>query len=391
MYCLTFCWYFQIAVFSCSASTISNAGDVNGDGVDDIIIGASSGDGNGIRSAGESYVVFGGSGIGESGTIELSTLDGSNGFVVNGIDNNDFSGRSVSSAGDVNGDGVDDLIIGAPGADPNGTYGAGESYVVFGGSGVGSSGTIELSNLDGNNGFVLNGIDSYDGSGRSVSSAGDVNGDGVNDLIIGAFGANPNSTEIAAGSYVVFGIRDNTAPSAADDTFTILEDKSLSGSVFADNGNGTDSDPDGDAFTVTEVNGTATGVNNQITLASGALLTLNSDGNFDYDHNGQFDAHNDGATASDRFTYTIDDVTVNGVSDIIPLPKFSIKLSLSLSGLEGLRDFSIALKSEIDFNSFGSTDYFTAQGSCIGVDTVFEFEFPSFDDGLFAVDGSLFL
>ncbi len=63
--------------------------------------------------------------------LELSELDGSNGFVLNGIDEGDFSGYSVSGAGDINGDGIDDLIIGAPYADPNGSY-SGESYVVFG-------------------------------------------------------------------------------------------------------------------------------------------------------------------------------------------------------------------------------------------------------------------
>ena len=187
-----------------SGFSVSNAGDVNGDGVDDLIIGAVAASPNGFLS-GESYVVFGGSSVGSSGTIELSTLNGTNGFVINGIDLFDLSGISVSNAGDVNGDGVDDLIIGAQGADPNGTYNAGESYVVFGGSSVGSSGTIELSTLNGTNGFVINGIDPGDYSGSSVSNAGDVNGDGVDDLIIGASGADPNGTNDAGESYVVFG------------------------------------------------------------------------------------------------------------------------------------------------------------------------------------------
>ena len=65
-------------------------------------------------------------------SIDLSTLDGTNGFVINGIDSGDGSGRNVSGAGDVNGDGIDDLIIGAIYADPNGISNAGESYVVFG-------------------------------------------------------------------------------------------------------------------------------------------------------------------------------------------------------------------------------------------------------------------
>ncbi len=61
-----------------------------------------------------------GRGVGSGGVLELSALDGSNGFALNGINAGDRSGRSVSGAGDVNGDGVDDLIIGASMADPNG-------------------------------------------------------------------------------------------------------------------------------------------------------------------------------------------------------------------------------------------------------------------------------
>ena len=128
--------------------------------------------------------------------VELSDLDGSDGFVVNGIDSGDYSGRSVSGAGDINGDGVDDLIIGADRADPNGNTSAGESYVLFGGVGVGGGGVIELSDLDGSDGFVVNGIDSGDRAGRSVSGAGDINGDGVDDLIIGAELADPNGLSL---------------------------------------------------------------------------------------------------------------------------------------------------------------------------------------------------
>ena len=178
-----------------SGSAVSGAGDVNGDGIDDLIIGAPLADPNRNSRAGESYVVFG-KNSGFSSLLNLRTLNGSNGFVINGIDAGDDSGGTVSGAGDVNGDGINDLIIGADGADPNGNSRAGESYIVFGNQ-AGFSTTLELSALNGTNGFVINGIDRFDRSGSSVSGAGDVNGDGLSDLIIRG--------SSAAESDVVFG------------------------------------------------------------------------------------------------------------------------------------------------------------------------------------------
>ncbi|KGF71440.1 hypothetical protein DO97_19670, partial [Neosynechococcus sphagnicola sy1] len=148
------------------------------------------------------YVVFGTT-SGFSSTLNLSTLNGSNGFAINGIHSLDRSGTSVSSAGDVNGDGIDDLIIGADGADTNGNAGSGQSYVVFGTT-SGFSSTLNLSSLNGANGFAINGINAGDESGQSVSSAGDVNGDGIDDLIIGAHFADPNGSK-SGQNYVVFG------------------------------------------------------------------------------------------------------------------------------------------------------------------------------------------
>jgi len=165
-----------------SGSSVSNAGDVNGDGFDDVIIGAPLADPNGDRS-GSSYVIFGRA-SGFDAAINLSSLDGNNGFRLDGGAAGDLSGVSVSNAGDVNGDGFDDVIIGAPLADPNGRS-SGASYVVFG-KASGFDATMDLSTLDGSNGFRLDGSAEDNIAGFSVSSAGDVNGDGFDDVFVGS-------------------------------------------------------------------------------------------------------------------------------------------------------------------------------------------------------------
>jgi hypothetical protein len=79
---------------------------------------------------------------------------------------NDDSGRSVSSAGDVNGDGIDDLIVGAPNAEPDlPNDSRGQSYVVFGVQGNRPSARVELASLDGTEGFAISGIDGQDQAG----------------------------------------------------------------------------------------------------------------------------------------------------------------------------------------------------------------------------------
>ena len=181
-----------------SGGFVSTAGDINSDGYSDLIIGAPGYPGGGANK-GRSYVVFGGSGVGNNGVIALSGLNGTNGFKLDGENNGDGSGCSVSTAGDINFDGHADLLIGALGYPENSRKG--RSYVVFGGQGVGSSGVIALSSLTGSNGFKLDGENNSDNSGSFVNMVGDVNSDGIADIAIGAGDHNSGTGR----TYVLFG------------------------------------------------------------------------------------------------------------------------------------------------------------------------------------------
>ena len=176
-----------------SGTAVSGVTDLNGDHTADLFIGA-----EGAQSyTGSSYSIFGGSSVGSSGVIALTSLNGVSGFKIQGENPGDDSGYSLSGLGDINGDRIDDLLIGAYGA----TGQTGRSYVIFGRSGIGGTGFVNLSSLNGANGFKLTGEIAGDYSGWSVSYAGDVNGDGLADVLIGSYGHN----NLAGRSYLVFG------------------------------------------------------------------------------------------------------------------------------------------------------------------------------------------
>ncbi len=173
-------------------ASVSGAGDVNGDGYDDVIIGAPAH----TSFRGRAYIYFGGSPM-NSG-LDVTFI---------GAASNNFFGSSVSTAGDVNGDGYSDVIVGANGNSSN----RGRAYLYLGGSTVNNVADVIFAGEAVNNYF-----------GISVSSAGDVNSDGYSDVIIGAkgFSSNRGKAYIFFGGNAMDSIPDVTATGeASNDNF----------------------------------------------------------------------------------------------------------------------------------------------------------------------------
>ena len=201
-------------------TAVAGAGDVNGDGFDDVIVGASGNDAGG-SSAGMGYLIFGKAGATRA-DIDLQSLTASNGFTLQGHLQDDRAGRAVSGAGDINGDGIDDFIVGAPYNDDGGNL-AGKAYVVYGKAGA-TRANIDFSSFAASDGFTIQGS-GVSIVGTAVERAGDVNGDGIDDLIVGAY-----RTSGGGAAYVIYGKAATTrsnievATLAAADGFAIFGD-----------------------------------------------------------------------------------------------------------------------------------------------------------------------
>jgi hypothetical protein len=181
-------------------TVVSDAGDFNGDGMDDVIVTAPQGY-PGASGLGVVHVVYG-STSGFAAAVSVDSLDGSNGRSIPGIRDDQWLGTAASGLGDVNGDGIDDVIVGEA-ADAALAENGARAYVVFGAAGTSS--TFDLTTLNGSNGFAISPSAVASPAPLAVGRAGDVNGDGLADLLVGSPATTVDTTDIPGGGFVLFG------------------------------------------------------------------------------------------------------------------------------------------------------------------------------------------
>lgn len=156
------------------AESLSNLGDFNGDGFDDFVLAAEGADNGAGQRAGAALVFFGSSN--PQGTRLGSSAD----VIFGGVSNNDFFADGVGGGGDVNGDGFPDLVIGASSVNMPGVQDSGEAYVFFGSSQLPA--VVSASNAD----MTILGQNEFSAFGQEVRIIPDINGDGLDDFVIGS-------------------------------------------------------------------------------------------------------------------------------------------------------------------------------------------------------------
>lgn len=184
--------------------SLATSGDLNGDGLTDLVIGASNVSVGGKLESGAAYLLLGSPGAAPwSGEIDLNTAD----VVFEGVEAGDEAGYRVSTAGDVNGDGIDDLLIGAHQAqgDPDSfTEGqqGGKAYLIYGGTdGLLDDAVYSLADADA---VFIGGYRGFIGS--QLDSSGDFNGDGLADILLGSY-PSPLAGQEAGAAYIFYGQR----------------------------------------------------------------------------------------------------------------------------------------------------------------------------------------
>lgn len=218
----------HITQYDHTGYNVSSAGDVNADGYDDFLISAFGADSE-LTGVGKVYLVYGREDLylNQQQLANIGSVD-LQGAVFHGIYNGGWGDLKTEKAGDVNGDGYDDILIASTFAEPNGEY-SGQVYLIYGGDNT-LTGDLLLSDLFTGQlaGAVFNGNAQWDAAGTSISGNGDVNGDGFDDILISA--PNVKQDDQAVGqTYLIYG---QSGGLSGEYDLSEIESDSLAGVVF---------------------------------------------------------------------------------------------------------------------------------------------------------------
>ncbi|MCJ8315035.1 MAG: integrin alpha, partial [Pseudomonadales bacterium] len=181
---------------------ISSA-DINNDGFSDVFLSASPNDGDRIWHV---YVVFG-TDLTSIPEINMDDLNGANGLVLMGENKKDLTGNSIKSIGDFNGDDIEDILISATQADLDEVSkddDTGRVYLLYGSNAVWPS-NINLFSMEATQGFAFNGYENSSVTGLDIDGLGDIDGDGLNDVVMNAPLISPKDRLNASQAYLIYG------------------------------------------------------------------------------------------------------------------------------------------------------------------------------------------
>jgi hypothetical protein len=190
----------------CTSCLRGALGDVNGDGFADFAIGSTKADYASRNEAGTVYIIYGKASTASVTSVDLASSLAGKGITIGGAAAGDHVGSAISGAGDVNDDGVHDLVIGCTGCDPEGRVDAGAAYLIYCSH---SMTDIDLAEYTQHPIVRFTGASSGDLLGASVCDSADVNGDGFADLLLGAPGTETEYGVESGCVHVIYGASNN--------------------------------------------------------------------------------------------------------------------------------------------------------------------------------------